>query len=222
MGAVALCIGVGALYLGRAHIWRLWDGRRGISEGLRASGSLGLLLGYGLIVLQTFVPFAPFAVLASFNATVHGYWPGYAVTLAGAFTGALLFYALALRLMHRYARQRLDRILARHGRMRRMAESVQRERGWSLFFVIVVLRLQPWLPSSVVDLLAGVAKVPAVPFAVATLVGQAPIIALESYIGHRLMTFGTHQNELWWIAGGSLGLLLLYGLARVYGHKKAP
>ncbi len=210
VGAVVVCAAGGALYLAGAGGWN------GIPDGLRAAGSLGLLVSYGLIVLQTFVPFAPFAVLAAFNATVHGYWPGYAATLAGAFTGALLFYGLALHLLHRYANRRLERFLARHERMRRMAQSVARERGWSLFFVLVVLRLQPWLPSSIIDLLAGVAKVPAALFAVATLVGQAPIIALESYVGHRVMTFGAHQNEVWWLAGAALGLLLLYGLARVH------
>ena len=212
VGAVVVCAAAGALYLGRMGGWK------GIPDGLRAAGSLGLLVSYGLIVMQTFVPFAPFAVLAAFNATVHGYWPGYAATLAGAFTGAILFYGLTLRLMHRYARRRLERFLARHERMRRMAQSVERERGWSLFFVLVVLRLQPWLPSSIIDVLAGAAKVPALLFAVSTLVGQAPIIALESYVGHRVMTFQSHQNEVWWLAGAALGLLLLYGLARVYRH----
>lgn len=208
-GAVLLCA-AGAFYLYTTGMW----GR--IPAAIRATGNFGLLVSYALIVLQTFIPFAPFAVLAGFNATVHGYWPGYAATLSGAFTGACLFYALALRVTHRYARARVEQFLARHDRIRRMAHSVKKERGWSLFFVIVVLRLQPWLPSSIIDLLAGVAKVPVRIFAGATLTGQAPMIGLESYVGHRLMNFHSHRHELWWIAGAAMAMLALYGLARVY------
>ena len=177
---------------------------------IHASGALGLLVSFGLIVLQTVLPFAPFALLAGFNAAAHGFWLGCAVTFAGAYAGALLLYWLSSRAMRALARRRLGGFLARRPRLARWLGRIRGERGWPLFLVILTLRLQPWLPSSAIDLAAGVAQVPPLPFAAATAAGQAPMVGLEAYLGHRLLNFRAHQGELWMIGLASLALLGAY------------
>jgi len=174
---------------------------------IRASGSFGIAISYAAIVIQTFVPFAPFALLAGCNALVHGFWLGYVSTWAGAFSGALLMYALSRKAWDGPLARLLDRFMARHPRVQRFRQRIERKQGWSVFGVILLLRLQPWLPSSAIDIAAGMARVRMGPFVIATVVGQAPMIALESYVGNRILDpQGIHRGV--WLVAGALFVVL--------------
>ncbi|MCI0182835.1 MAG: VTT domain-containing protein [Acidibacillus sp.] len=201
---------VGAVFfwLYRTGIWFK------IPDMLRHAGIFGLVISYFMIVIQTVVPFAPFALLAGFNATVHGLIVGYLITFAGAFTGALLLYLVAVKAWDTFLRKRLQQFLKRHPKIESAFEQVAKERGTSVFFVILTLRLQPWLPSSAIDIMAGAAHVRFWPFVAATVAGQAPMIALESYVGHRILHFRSHQLEIWIIGIVSAVLLVIYSVIR--------
>ena len=80
--------GAGLVWLYRTGIWFE------IPDMLHRAGFFGIVISYSMIVLQTVIPFAPFALLAGFNATVHGFILGYLTTFAGAFTGAVLLYVV--------------------------------------------------------------------------------------------------------------------------------
>lgn len=206
---IAVClVGIAVFKLYRSGLlWRMPD-------FVRSCGVYGLLISYAVIIVQTFIPFAPFAILAGGNALVHGFWLGYLSTWAGAFTGALLLYILSRRTLYGPLARWLERFLRKHPKIERVRSRIEGERGWSVFGFILLLRLQPWLPSSAVDIASGLARVAFGPFAVATIVGQAPMIALESYVGNRILNPTGHTKELWMIGVGSLLLLLGYGFWR--------
>lgn len=205
---IALFAALTAVALGLFMLYRsgwLWQ----LPAWIRGCGIYGIAISYVLIVFQAFVPFAPFALLAGGNALVHGFWVGYVTTWAGAYTGALLLYLVSRSTLQGPLAGRLRAFLRRHPRIESYRARLGQERGWSLFSFVLVLRLQPWLPSSVIDVSAGAARVPFVPFALASLLGQAPMIALESYVGHRLMTPREHAREVWVMVG--VGLVMLVG-----------
>lgn len=213
--AAVLCIAVFILVkvYRSGLLWRLPD-------LVRACGVYGLLISYAAIVIQTFIPFAPFALLAGGNALVHGFWLGYISTWAGAFTGALLLYVLSRRTLYGPLAKWLERFLRKHPKVEQVRARIERERGWSVFGFILLLRLQPWLPSSAVDIASGLARVAFGPFAIATIAGQGPMIALESYVGNRLLSPAGHGKELWLIGGASFLLLCGYLLWR-WRHRRA-
>ncbi|MHB1681785.1 MAG: TVP38/TMEM64 family protein [Bacilli bacterium] len=207
--------GSGLIALAACGTWLYMSGAWWkIPDLMRRAGVFGIGLSYGLILVQTFVPFAPFAILAGFNATVHGFIIGYITTFAGAFTGALLLYTLARRAVKSMLLKPLERFLNRHPKLERAFTRIPTEGAWSIFVAILTLRLQPWLPSSAIDVLAGAAKVRLAPFLLATFFGQAPMIALESYVGHRILHFQEHQKELWLLGALSLLFFALYVLWR--------
>lgn len=183
---------------------------------IRASGIYGAFVSYGLIVLQTVVPFAPFAFLATFNAVVHGYWVGAALTVAGAFSGAMLVYTVSFRLAQTRALEWMHVWQEHHPRLRGWIEQVGKERGWSLFLAVLLLRMQPWLPSSVIDLAAGVSRAPWLPYAAATALGQGPMVALEAYVGYRVLHVKSVQTELWVLGAAALLSLFLYVGTRLW------
>ena len=211
------CLAVAAA----SGVWLFASGAWWSIPGLmRRAGVFGIALSYFLILIQTVVPFAPFAILAGFNATVHGFAVGYITTFSGAFTGAFLLYIFARRATRSILRKPLKRFLNKHPKLERIFARISTEGAWSIFVTVLALRLQPWLPSSAIDVLAGAAKVRLAPFLLATFFGQAPMIAVESYVGHRILHFREHQRELWLL--GALGLLFfaMYALWRRAAGRK--
>ncbi|WP_181362872.1 TVP38/TMEM64 family protein [Sulfoacidibacillus thermotolerans] len=207
----AVLIGGAACFLFFLYRTGIWFK---IPDALRRAGVFGVAISFLMIVFQTVVPFAPFALLAGFNVTVHGFILGYLITFAGAFTGAVLLYWVAIKAWDTFLQKPLHRFLHRHPKMDKALRQVSRERSASVFFVILTLRLQPWLPSSAIDIMAGAAHVRFWPFVAATIGGQAPMIALESYVGHRILHFRTHQREIWIIGIVSVLLLIIYWAIR--------
>ncbi len=202
LATTLIVAGVATLYT--SGVWRF------IPRVISQSGVYGILISYALVVLQTVIPFVPFALLAGFNASIHGFWMGYLSTWAGAFTGSMILYYLSSRLMTVYFRRKLDGLLLSHPKLLALEEKIVNSRGFSSFFVILMLRMQPWLPASIIDITSGLSRVRLSAFVAATILGQGPMVALESYVGHRILHFQSHQRELFFIAGGSLLVLLLY------------
>lgn len=163
---------------------------------LEKLGHAGIVLSYLLVVLQTVVPFVPFAILAGMNATAHGFFTGYLATLFGSFTGALLLYGLSKSVLRPLFSRYLRRFFARHQKLQTAVSRIEQATPWSTFFTVLGLRLQFWLPASLIDVSAGISSVSFVPFLFGTLIGQAIMVLLESYVGHRVLHFQAHMAEL--------------------------
>lgn len=202
---LALAVGACVCVWGYVHGWA-----DKIPLLLHAGGAFGWFASFGLILLQSMIPYAPFAVLAGLNASAHGYWLGLLATWLGAFVGSMLWFFLSRSVLRVAVRRHLRDYLRRHPRLARMQSYLTARGGSTGFVPILLLRVQPWLPSSIIDIGAGVSGVAVLPFVLATVLGEGPIIALESYMGHRLLHPASHPLEMWWMAGIGICVLVLY------------
>lgn len=194
---------------------------------IRKTGAFGIFVSYFLVLLQTVIPFIPFAMLAGFNSTVHGYWIGFLCTFAGAFSGSVILYYVSANVLHRYLSKWLTRWMKKHPAWAKRRKAMGQRRGWSIFVPLLLLRIQPWLPASIIDITAGLSRVNLSPYLAATILAQGPMIALESYVGHRVLNVSSHQQEVWWIAGVSMVSLIIYGIfiflrKRHQKHRTSP
>lgn len=213
-GVFARVVIIGVLVLA-LMIWAYTSGIwQRIITVIRASGAYGLLISYLLVVVQTVVPFAPFAVLAGLNTSVHGFWAGYLSTWAGAFTGSLLLYYLSQRVMSAYFEKKLVHLLRNHSQLQSLTQRIRESSGISAFVVILLLRLQPWLPSSVIDISSGLSRIRWAPYLAATVFGQGSMVALASYIGHQLLHPPIDRHVWWLVVGISALILIVYVGAR--------
>ncbi|WJH37471.1 VTT domain-containing protein [Paenibacillus sp. CC-CFT747] len=64
------------------------------------------------------------------------------------------------------------------------------------FFYVLVGRLIPILPSTAINLGAGVSKIRVSHFILATLIGKLPIVYLESTIAHDMLHIHKHKGRL--------------------------
>ncbi len=198
-----------------------------IPHFIRQTGVFGIFISYFLVLLQTVIPFIPFAMLAGFNTTVHGYWVGFLCTWAGAFSGSVILYYVSSNVLHRYLSKWLTRWLKKHPVWATRRQALGQRRGWSIFVPLLLLRIQPWLPASIIDITAGLSKVNWGPYLAATILAQGSMVALESYVGHRVLNVSSHQQEVWWIAGISFVSLIIYGSfmllrKRNQNHRTSP
>jgi phospholipase D1/2 len=140
-----------------------------------------LVLPVTLVIVETGVLFGP--------------WWGFGLAWSGAMTSAIVFYGLGRLVGHQHVRRlpgcwldRLGRWIARRGVM-----------------AVVVARVLPLAPFTIVNLVAGASRVPFRDYVLGTMISMTPGIALMTAVGNQL---GHTLRD-----GGALNILLLVAIA---------
>lgn len=155
------------------------------SAYMKSFGYWGILLGSALIALQTFIPFAPFIVLAGANVMVFGLWLGFLITWSGAVLGAVLMFAAAKTFGRRWALKRLNS----QPRLSHISGYIEKNQFW----VVLLLRLFPVIPSVLLNIVAGVSPVSFATYTWATAIGKVPVIFLESILIYNVLQFSKYR-----------------------------
>lgn len=179
-----------------------------VAEYIQSYGWIAFLIAILAVVIQTFFPIVPFVLLAGANVMAFGLWTGFLVNWVGAVAAALANFFLA-----RYAaRDWAEKKIGHHSFLKNLNRHAEK-RG---FFIILLARWVPVLPSSVINTAAGISKVPTIWFVLATLIGKVPAVLFESFLGHYLMNWEHHKGKLTIIIIG----LVLFVLGLHYLKKK--
>lgn len=131
----------------------------------------GFILLYA-ISTGSFVPLGLVLMLA--GGLLLGPWPGAAASVAGTTGGALLTYLVA-----RFAMGGVLARLAADGKLVRLVEGF----GANGFAYMLTLRLIPLSPFGLVNVAAGVARVPLRDYVAATVLGSIPICLIYTHLG---------------------------------------
>lgn len=124
------------------------------------------------IILNSIIAIAgvlPSAFLTALNVQILGFGPGVAVSIVGEAFGAVLSFILYRRALHRYTSPDGKRL-----RRLREAEGVE---AW---FLVLSLRLLPFVPSGLVTLSAAFSRMSLPSFALASTVGKVPALLMEA------------------------------------------
>lgn len=140
-----------------------------------------------LISILASVAVAVLGVLPSFfitaaNILFFGFWPGFALSLAGEALGA----ALAFFLYRKGFRKMSSKPLEKFPQARRLVEL----EGRPAFFMILSLRLLPFVPSGLVTFAAAVGRVSSIVFLIASTLGKIPALLIEAYSVAQIAEFG--------------------------------
>lgn len=190
-------LGVLAVLLVGLGCWAVLDGGRflsGVGAWVEALGFWGPLV-FALVYALAVTALVPGAVLTATAGALFGLPLGAGAVLVGATGGAALSFALA-RWLGRPAVARW----AGDGRLARLDAALAR-RG---FLAVLVMRLVPLFPFTVVNYGAGVAGVRFVPYVTATAVGIVPGTLVYTGLGGGLRD--PASPVLWLALGGLLAL----------------
>jgi uncharacterized membrane protein YdjX (TVP38/TMEM64 family) len=177
-----------------------------LREQLRGTGAAGVLLLYGLMMAHVIVLF-PAEITNMVAGFTYGIPLGLLICISGWFFSALGTYAVG-----RIAGRPLIERLAGRARVA-AAEGLMERGGWPF---LLVVRLLPFVPFSLVGYLAGATKVPLARFAWTSALGAIPLIALAVVLGSRLEHFSLTDPIVW---GSLAGFAVLIGLGHPVGKR---
>ncbi len=161
----------------------------GLAEWIRSWGVLGILGSIALNVIISVAGVLPSIFLSGANAIVYGLVGGFFVSLTGEVLGATVAF-----LLYRYGLQK-SKGLKKLGKF----SWIQTINGSSRFrkgLAIVLLRMNPLIPSGVINLGAALTRISFVDFLVATLLGKIPSMVFETFVGHDLVYLSENKYRL--------------------------
>lgn len=180
-----------------SHLKRMND--RELSAYLQSFGSFAIVVGSLAVLLQTWVPYVPFVLLAGANVLVFGLKTGFLINYSMSCLGATLAFLFARYVAHDWIAAKM----AKYPTAMQVNALIEK-RG---FFIVLLGRILFFVPSTAINLGAGVSRMRIVPYVLGTMLGKLPIVLLESMIGHDLF----HLKKY----GGRLAVLLLVLVALV-------
>ncbi len=189
-----------------------------IGAGQRAIADLGPAgaVLYPLLYAACNLLLLPAGVLAVGSGLFFGLWWGFVLNLAGNVLGAAVAFLLSRRIGRGWVRRKF----LRHRKWAELDESIARE-GWKIIFLSQV---HPLFPTSLLNYLYGVSRIPFRTCMLWVALGQAPGLFLYAYLGTlaqlgmRVLRGQTHpfvSEYVAWIGGLALTLVITIALGRL-------
>src|SRR3954471_17227969 len=166
---------------------------------LQSLGVWGAFVVIALILAHAVI-FFPAEIVNATAGLAFGFWVAFPIVLAAWVASGLLAYWLG-----RIAGRPLAVRLAGERRVASAESLIDRSGAPAL----VLARLVPFVPFSLVGYVAGAARVPVWRYTWTTAVGVMPITAAATYLGHALDNLSASDPLLWLAVGVIVGLALL-------------
>jgi uncharacterized membrane protein YdjX (TVP38/TMEM64 family) len=131
----------------------------------------------------------PSIFLSGANAIVFGLMGGFLVSLVGEVTGAVLAFQLyrwgvgKSRKLRKWSERNWVQRVNQASRLKQMAG-------------IVLLRVNPLLPSGFVNFGASLTRISLLDFLLATLIGKIPSLVFETFVGHDIVFLSENKSRL--------------------------
>lgn len=160
-----------------------------IAEWLRSWGVIAIAGSILLNVVISITGVLPSIFLSGANAIVFGLMGGFLVSLVGEVTGAVLAFQLyrwgvgKSRKLRKWSESNWVQRVNQASRLKQMAG-------------IVLLRVNPLLPSGFVNFGASLTRISLLDFLLATLIGKIPSLVFETFVGHDIVFLSENKFRL--------------------------
>lgn len=134
------------------------------------------------ILINVFIAIAgviPSLFITGANIAFFGLWKGMAVSIAGEIFGA----AAAFYLYRKGFKKPSAVILAKHPKIQKLLSADKME----AFYLILLLRILPFVPSGIVTFAAAMGKVTFGVFAAASTIGKIPALFIEAFSVYQII-----------------------------------
>lgn len=162
---------------------KVWFTLENIMELIQRYRSFGPIPGILLPMLEAFLPFLPLFIFVMANASAFGLWLGFLYSWLGSCVGALLLFLL----IRRFGQRRIFAFLAKHPKVQKMMDWVDRH-GFGPLFLLLCF---PFTPSVVVNVVAGLSKISLYQYMLAVSIGKMVMIFTISFVGYDLRSLIT-------------------------------
>ncbi|PFA63040.1 hypothetical protein CN378_18555 [Bacillus sp. AFS015802] len=142
-------------------------------EWFNTLGVYAIIVSILLNIIISVLGVLPSVAITAVNIAFFGFQEGLAVSIAGEALGAIVSFYLYRRGMNKFLRHKEINS--------RLLKRMQQSRGGEAFFLIIALRIFPFIPSGLVTLAAAVSKVGIIQYSVASTLGKMPALVIEAY-----------------------------------------
>lgn len=199
---VGLAIAAVGLFLVLQHVGFVdyATDQEAIRQSVQSLGPLGPALLIGLMVLAIVASPIPSAPIGLAAGAAYGPLWGAVITIAGATAGAIIAFSIARFIAYDAVRQ--------WRAVRKPLEWLERDRSQNwLMGAVLLSRLLPFISFDAVSYAAGLTPLAFWRFAVASIVGVAPISFLIAYGGDALLIHGSENIAFWLLVAGGITLV---------------
>ena len=165
----------------------------------------GPIVGFLLVMLESFIPILPLAVFVALNVNAYGMLIGLVVSWSATCLGCYLSY-----LIFYYVANKVDKFLSKKTKDK-IDKTINRFSDIS-FPGLVVLVTLPFTPAFLINILSGLTKVQQEKFVIAILIGKVFSIAFWGYIGK---SFIESMMDIKAIAFIILALIMAYVVSKI-------
>ncbi len=157
-----------------------------------------IVVSIGINILIALLGVVPSVFLTAANVLFFGFWPGTLISFAGESIGALVAFLLYRSGFKKNVGERLEKYPS--------AKKLLDAQGLQAAYIIVSLRLLPFVPSGIVTFTAAIGRVTLPTFFVSSSLGKAPALLLEAYAAYQVTSFGWQGKLILFI----VALYLIY------------
>lgn len=128
----------------------------------------------------------PSAFITFGTVSILGFKLGIIILIIGEATGAVVSFILY--------RKGLDKLLTYpkiNKINNRFLERLKQTSGIEAFFLVILLRILPFVPSGIVTITAAISKIAVIPFFIASTLGKIPALYIEAYSVVHILSFQT-------------------------------
>ncbi|MHA7963260.1 TVP38/TMEM64 family protein [Paenibacillus sp. CAU 1782] len=149
------------------------------AEWLKGFGIWGALISITLNILISVAGVLPSVFLSGVNGIVFGLSAGFVISIIGETLGALISYWLY--------RKGISKLRGRKGsRQGKWSRAFASARPAKQFVLMLIARIMPFIPSGAITFAASWYRMNVYLFMAATVIGKAPSIAAEVWLGQGL------------------------------------
>jgi len=166
-------------------------------------GWLAAVIFVLLVILEVVIAPIPPLVLYITGGFLFGTFWGGTLALFGSIIGALLAFGLS----QKYGRRIVEKNITK--KKLKQFDRLSKKYG---AFTIFILRVNPLTSSDIFSYLAGLTAMPLRSFLIGTIFGVAPMVYLQTYVGHDLIKNNPFLSLIFLWIGIAYMLIFLYGI----------
>lgn len=170
----------------------------------------GLVLGFLLVLLESFIPILPLSVFVAFNVKAFGFIGGCILSWSATCLGSYICYMFFSFLEEKFTEKFLNRKL-----VSKVHKAINKFKKIKFTELVLIITL-PFTPSFLVNILSGLTKMRQEKFILALLIGKSFSIVFWGYIGKSLLDSLKDPTSIIYIV---VTLLLAYIISKIISRK---
>jgi uncharacterized membrane protein YdjX (TVP38/TMEM64 family) len=169
-------------------------------EWMPTNPILAAFISIGLNIIVAITGVLPSAFITVGTVSVFGFKMALLILILGEAAGAIVSFILYRKGVHKLLSK--PKINRKENKFLRRLKNTD---GMTAFFIVVLLRIIPFVPSGIVTLTAALGKMKLISFSVASTLGKIPALFVEAYSVSQVLTLQTE-----WQIGLILVMIILF------------